>query len=65
MAIEQNALDELLRFHNLSPKEAQGYIDGISGKNQPRQYKYTSTKEYHDAFPCAYRQYGELIVTVT
>ncbi len=20
-------------------------------------YKYTSTKEYHDAFPCAYRQY--------
>ena len=24
---------------------------------QPRQYKYTSTKEYHDAFPCAYRQW--------
>ena len=23
----------------------------------PRQYKYTSTKEYHDAFPCAYRQW--------
>ena len=22
-----------------------------------RQYKYTSTKEYHDAFPCAYRQW--------
>ena len=21
------------------------------------QYKYTSTKEYHDAFPCAYRQW--------
>ena len=20
-------------------------------------YKYTSTKEYHDAFPCAYRQW--------
>lgn len=25
--------------------------------NQPRQYKYTSTKEYHVAFPCAYRQW--------
>jgi len=25
--------------------------------NRPRTYKYTSTKEYHDAFPCAYRQY--------
>jgi 6-pyruvoyltetrahydropterin/6-carboxytetrahydropterin synthase len=25
--------------------------------NQPRQYKYVSTKEYHDAFPCAYRQF--------
>ena len=23
----------------------------------PRSYKYTSTKEYHDAFPCAYRQW--------
>ena len=23
----------------------------------PVQYKYTSTKEYHDAFPCAYRQW--------
>jgi 6-pyruvoyltetrahydropterin/6-carboxytetrahydropterin synthase len=22
-----------------------------------KQYKYTSTKEYHDAFPCAYRQW--------
>ena len=22
-----------------------------------RQYKYTSTKEYNDAFPCAYRQW--------
>ena len=30
---------------------------------QPRTYKYTSTKEYHDAFPCAYRN-GVLIVTV-
>jgi 6-pyruvoyltetrahydropterin/6-carboxytetrahydropterin synthase len=25
--------------------------------NQPRTYKWTSTKEYHDAFPCAYRQW--------
>ena len=25
--------------------------------NQSRTYKYTSTKEYHDAFPCAYRQW--------
>jgi 6-pyruvoyl-tetrahydropterin synthase len=25
--------------------------------NQSRQYTYTSTKEYHDAFPCAYRQW--------
>ena len=24
---------------------------------QTVQYKYTSTKEYHDAFPCAYRQW--------
>ena len=24
---------------------------------QPVQYKYTSTKEYIDAFPCAYRQW--------
>ena len=24
---------------------------------QPVLYKYTSTKEYHDAFPCAYRQW--------
>ena len=23
----------------------------------PVQYKYTSTKEYHNAFPCAYRQW--------
>jgi 6-pyruvoyltetrahydropterin/6-carboxytetrahydropterin synthase len=23
----------------------------------PVTYKYTSTKEYHDAFPCAYRQW--------
>lgn len=25
--------------------------------NRPRVYKYTSTKEYVDAFPCAYRQW--------
>lgn len=25
--------------------------------NQPVSYKYVSTKEYHDAFPCAYRQW--------
>ena len=25
--------------------------------NRPIQYKYTSTKEYHDSFPCAYRQW--------
>ena len=25
--------------------------------NQPVSYKYTSTKEYIDAFPCAYRQW--------
>jgi len=25
--------------------------------NSTRQYKYTSTKEYHDSFPCAYRQW--------
>jgi 6-pyruvoyltetrahydropterin/6-carboxytetrahydropterin synthase len=25
--------------------------------NQPVTYKYVSTKEYHDAFPCAYRQW--------
>ena len=25
--------------------------------NNPVTYKWTSTKEYHDAFPCAYRQY--------
>ena len=25
--------------------------------NQTRVYKYTSTKEYVDAFPCAYRQW--------
>mgnify|MGYP003337176405 FL=1 len=25
--------------------------------NQPVTYKYTSTKEFHDAFPCAYRQW--------
>ncbi len=25
--------------------------------NEPRVYKYTSTKEWHDAFPCAYRQW--------
>src|SRR5574337_1785594 len=24
---------------------------------QQMSYKYTSTKEYHDAFPCAYRQW--------
>ena len=24
---------------------------------QPVTYKYTSTKEYHDSFPCAYRQW--------
>jgi 6-pyruvoyltetrahydropterin/6-carboxytetrahydropterin synthase len=26
-------------------------------KNQPVVYQYVSTKEYHDAFPCAYRQW--------
>lgn len=26
-------------------------------QNFPVQYKYTSTKEYIDAFPCAYRQW--------
>jgi 6-pyruvoyltetrahydropterin/6-carboxytetrahydropterin synthase len=26
-------------------------------KYEPVNYKYTSTKEYHDAFPCAYRQW--------
>ena len=25
--------------------------------NEPRQYKYVSTKEYVDQFPCAYRQW--------
>ena len=25
--------------------------------HQPVLYKYTSTKDYHDAFPCAYRQW--------
>jgi len=24
---------------------------------EPITYKYVSTKEYHDAFPCAYRQW--------
>ena len=28
-----------------------------AGQQQPVVYKYTSTKEYVDAFPCAYRQY--------
>lgn len=28
-----------------------------STRQQPVVYKYTSTKEYVDAFPCAYRQY--------
>ena len=31
--------------------------DQTSFGNRPIQYKYTSTKEYHDAFPCAYRQW--------
>ena len=26
-------------------------------KYEPVSYKYTSTKEYHDSFPCAYRQW--------
>ena len=26
-------------------------------KHEPITYKYTSTKEWHDAFPCAYRQW--------
>ena len=29
----------------------------ILGNRQPRTYKYNSTKEYVDKFPCAYRQY--------
>ena len=29
----------------------------VERDSMPRQYKYTSTKEYHDAFPCAYRQW--------
>jgi 6-pyruvoyltetrahydropterin/6-carboxytetrahydropterin synthase len=29
----------------------------MQNKNQPITYKYTSTKEYVDAFPCAYRQW--------
>ncbi len=28
-----------------------------AAKHKPVTYKYTSTKEYHDAFPCAYRQW--------
>jgi len=30
--------------------------DNVWGR-PTKQYKYTSTKEYHDAFPCAYRQW--------
>jgi molybdenum cofactor synthesis domain-containing protein len=29
----------------------------LNDLNNPRNYKYTSTKEYHNAFPCAYRQW--------
>ena len=32
-------------------------IINIGENMQPVSYKYTSTKEYHDAFPCAYRQW--------
>ena len=38
---------------DMSPQEATQFLN----KLRPIQYKYTSTKEYHDAFPCAYRQW--------
>jgi len=34
-----------------------GETQWVLKMKEARQYKYTSTKEYHDAFPCAYRQW--------
>ena len=34
-----------------------GETQWVHKMNLNKQYKYTSTKEYVDAFPCAYRQY--------
>jgi len=44
---------------NMSPEEASIHLESIRQKyaNKFRSYKYTSTKEYHDSFPCAYRQW--------
>lgn len=44
---------------NPSNSAAKNKCEGnkMSLLNQPRTYKYVSTKEYHDAFPAAYRQW--------
>jgi 6-pyruvoyltetrahydropterin/6-carboxytetrahydropterin synthase len=55
---------------NSTPQEMQSYADKVTQAEQalenrreyqqdkqPVQYRYTSTKEYHNAFPCAYRQW--------
>ena len=56
MASEQNALDELLRFHNLSSKEAQDYIGEVIAARKP---KYYSTKTYGNdrGLSCCFRQW--------
>ena len=46
------------QFGSHSPGKNGGSQDkDINMTNQPVTYKFTSTKEYHDAFPCAYRQW--------
>lgn len=56
---EENRTIHYIDVANMSPEEAEAHLEIIRAKfkNQYRTYKYTSTKEYHDAFPCAYRQW--------
>lgn len=70
MAIEQSDIDYFRRkYENSKPGEARAKAleqlnlllaaaeEAKRAQRPSITYKYTSTKEYHDAFPCAYRQW--------
>jgi 6-pyruvoyltetrahydropterin/6-carboxytetrahydropterin synthase len=42
---------------NSSTLDLINHLEANLPRRGPVQYKFTSTKEYHDAFPCAYRQW--------
>lgn len=53
-----NQTTHYIDIASLNPQDALVYVNKIQEElTRNRTYKYTSTKEYHDAFPCAYRQW--------